>query len=279
MVSYPFTSLFCRGPIVISYCGGTASSARIITSILRSSAGTTPEAASAGVSAATAAGVVFAGVMAAGAGLFAGVCCAPQIAAATTSPQPVRNTFLNKKTAFFAQNAVPNTVAFLIIAVRAGSLPLCPVPCALYPAVQNRLIRCARSPDIRESRKIQAVEVFRVVANRTQRKPPVLKIEPTAISQVVLHLRRPVLQLLVHQVVGCVQPKARTQFAGRPIDRGHMNLVVRVGRVRRRRRRRVVSTASYPAAHSHTNRQTETGKAQLIPANTLLDVIFPSFAS
>ena len=43
MLSNPFTSLFSRGPIAISYCGGTLSSARIMTSTLRSSAGALPD--------------------------------------------------------------------------------------------------------------------------------------------------------------------------------------------------------------------------------------------
>jgi hypothetical protein len=73
-------------------------------------------------------------------------------------------------------------------------------------------------PDIRKPGKVDTAHVFGIVPYRSQRESPILKIDPAAV-QVVLYLGRPILQLLVNQIVSRIQPKARPQFIRRSINR------------------------------------------------------------
>jgi hypothetical protein len=155
---------------------------------LRSSAGTATGAA--GVVVAAAAGVcTVAGVP--GFGVF---CCAAQHAAAIVTAQLTEKNRVNKKNhllqtksrQLFNYRSSDRTGTECSWLLATATCSLFPVACCL-PLEQADPVR--QIPYIRQPGKIQTVEIFRIVANRPQRKSPVLKIQPAAVP-VVLRLQR-----------------------------------------------------------------------------------------
>ncbi len=75
----------------------------------------------------------------------------PEAAIATALTE--RKNLFDKKTAFAGQIAGINNVCSSNY--RSSPCHLFPVPCSLFPVLQNRLIRCARSPTFENPAKFR----------------------------------------------------------------------------------------------------------------------------